>query len=204
MRKLLLFIGFLVAGNLVSFGQRFEGGILGGLNASQVDGDTFSGYHKPGIALGGFVQTELSRTVYIGMELKFMQKGSRNVDSLATNGQIKYVMRLNYVDLPVYLGIRTSDKISVLLGMSTGYLISGTEINDYGKFPEEDRHAFNEFDIQGILGFRFQFTKRLYVDLRGNYSVVPIRKQPGNPLYYWKSNQFSNLLSTTVLYRLDY
>jgi len=204
MRKLLLFIGFLVAGNLVSFGQRFEGGILGGLNASQVDGDTFSGYHKPGIALGGFVQTELSRTVYVGMELKFMQKGSRNVDSLATNGQIKYVMRLNYVDLPVYLGIRTSDKISVLLGMSTGYLISGTEINDYGKFPEEDRHAFNEFDIQGILGFRFQFTKRLYVDLRGNYSVVPIRKQPGNPLYYWKSNQFSNLLSTTVLYRLDY
>jgi len=204
MRKLLLFIGFLVAGNLVSFGQRFEGGILGGLNASQVDGDTFSGYHKPGIALGGFVQTELSPTIYVGMELKFMQKGSRNVDSLATNGQIKYVMRLNYVDLPVYLGIRTSDKISVLLGMSTGYLISGTEINDYGKFPEEDRHAFNEFDIQGILGFRFQFTKRLYVDLRGNYSVVPIRKQPGNPLYYWKSNQFSNLLSTTVLYRLDY
>ena len=204
MRKLLLFIGFLVAGNLVSFGQRFEGGILGGLNASQVDGDTFSGYHKPGIALGGFVQTELSPTIYVGMELKFMQKGSRNVDSLATNGQIKYIMRLNYVDLPVYLGIRTSDKISVLLGMSTGYLISGTEINDYGKFPEEDRHAFNEFDIQGILGFRFQFTKRLYVDLRGNYSVVPIRKQPGNPLYYWKSNQFSNLLSTTVLYRLDY
>jgi len=204
MRKLLLFIGFLVAGNLVSYGQRFEGGILGGLNASQVDGDTFSGYHKPGIALGGFVQTELSRTVYIGMELKFMQKGSRNVDSLATNGQIKYIMRLNYVDLPVYLGIRTSDKISVLLGISTGYLISGKEINDYGPFPEEDQHAFNEFDIQGILGFRFQFTKRLYVDLRGNYSVVPIRKQPGNPLYYWKSNQFSNLLSTTVLYRLDY
>jgi len=40
--------------------------------------------------------------------------------------------------------------------------------------------------------------------LRGAYSVLPIRKQKGDPLWYWKSNQFNNLLSTTVLYRLDF
>ncbi|BBE18051.1 hypothetical protein AQPE_2211 [Aquipluma nitroreducens] len=204
MKQFYLIVLLLTIVSLSGFSQRFEGGVLVGLNASQVDGDNYSGYHKPGVALGGFVQTNLSRTVYAGMELKFAQKGSRNIDSLATDGQIKYIMRLNYVDLPVYLGIRTSERISLLVGMSPGYLISGREYNDYGKLTEQDQKAFSEFDLQGLLGFRFQFTKRLFVDLRGAYSVLPIRKQKGDPLWYWKSNQFNNLLSTTVLYRLDF
>jgi opacity protein-like surface antigen len=187
-----------------AFSQRFEGGAIAGINASQVDGDTYSGYKKPGIVFGAYVQTNLSRNLYVGMELKFAQKGSRNVDSLATNGQIKYVMRLNYAELPVYLGIRTSEKISLLIGLSPGYLISGNEYNDYGKFQAADQKPFNSFDLEGMIGFRFQFTKRLFVDLRGAYSLTPIREQSGDPLWYWKSNQFNNLLSTTVLYRLDF
>ncbi len=204
MKQFYLIVLLLTIVSLRGFSQRFEGGVLVGLNASQVDGDNYSGYHKPGIALGGYVQTNLSRTVYAGMELKFAQKGSRNIDSLATDGQIKYIMRLNYVDLPVYLGFRTGERISLLVGVSPGYLISGTEFNDYGKLTEQDQKAFSEFDLQGLLGFRFQFTKRLFVDLRGAYSVLPIRKQKGDPLWYWRSNQFNNLLSTTVLYRLDF
>lgn len=204
MKPFYLIILLLTITSLTGFAQRFEGGALIGLNASQVDGDNYSGYHKPGVALGGFVQTNLSRTIYAGMELKLMQKGSRNIDSLVTDGQIKYIMRLNYVDLPVYLGIRTSERISLLVGVSPGYLISGREYNDYGKLTEQDQKAFSEFDLQGLLGFRFQFTKRLFVDLRGAYSVLPIRKQKGDPLWYWRSNQFNNLLSTTVLYRLDF
>ena len=204
MKQFVLLTSLIVLAGINSFAQRFEGGIVAGFNASQVDGDNYSGYHKPGIALGGFVQTNLSRTVYAAMELKFMQKGSRNIDSLATDGQIKYIMRLNYIDLPFYLGIRTSEKMSVLVGISPGYLLSGTEYNDYGKFVEEDQNPFNEIDLQGFLGFRFQATRRLFIDLRGAYSLLPIREQQGDPLWYWKSNQFSNLLSTTVLYRLDF
>ncbi|OFX56855.1 MAG: hypothetical protein A2066_19165 [Bacteroidetes bacterium GWB2_41_8] len=204
MKRFILILLVLSIGSFWSLAQRFEGGVLGGLNASQVDGDTYSGYHKPGFALGGYVQVELSRTVYTGMELKLMQKGSRNIDSLATDGRIKYIMRLNYVDLPFYLGIRTSDKISLLFGISPGYLLSGNEYDDYGKFAEQDQNLFNSIDLQGFFGFRFQINRRLYVDLRGAYSVLPIREQEGEPLWYWKSNQFNNLLSTTVLYRLDF
>lgn len=204
MKNLFLLMFLFIMVSSPAFAQRFEGGVIGGFNASQVDGDNYSGYHKPGIAFGGYVQTNLSRTVYAGMELKFMQKGSRNIDSLAINGQIKYIMRLNYVDLPVYLGIRTSERISLLIGMSPGYLINGREYNDYGKLAEQDQHPFNSLDLQAFLGFRFQFTKRLFVDLRGAYSLLPIREHPGNVLWYWKSNQFNNILSTTVLYRLDF
>ena len=204
MKHFLLIFFLLGITSMFSYSQRFEGGVLAGLNASQVDGDTFSGYRKAGVVLGGYVQTNLSQTIFAAMELKFAQKGSRNVDSLATDGRIKYVMRLNYAEMPIYLGIRTSDRITILAGLSAGYLISGNEYDDYGKIQEEDQHPFNAIDVEALLGFRFQLTKRLFIDLRGAYSLLPIRKQAGDPLWYWKSNQFSNLLSTTLLYRLDF
>lgn len=204
MKKSRLILFLLLALQIVSYSQRFEGGFLGGLIASQVDGDQFKGYHKPGVTIGGYVQTDLTRSVYAGMELKFIQKGSRNVDSLATDGQIKYVMRLNYVDMPVYLGIRNSEKISFVLGLSPGYMITGNEYNDYGKFVEADQKPFYRMDLQGLLGFRFQFTRKLMIEVRGAYSLRPIRKQAGDPLWYWKSNQFNNLLSTTAYYRIDF
>ena len=206
MKHFLLIMFLLGITSMFSYSQRFEGGVLGGLNASQVDGDTYSGYNKPGIVAGGYVQTNLSRTVFVSMELKFAQKGSRHVDSLAVDGQRKYIMRLNYAEMPIYLGIRTSEKVSLLAGLSTGYLISGTEYDIYGKFVQADQHPFNALDIEAMLGFRFKMTDRLSVDLRGAYSMVPIRgKYTGNSqLYYWRDNQFNNLLNTTILYRLDF
>jgi hypothetical protein len=205
MKHIYLILFLLGISTMLSYSQRFEGGLLGGLNASQVDGDTFSGYHKAGIVLGGYAQTNLSRNVFAAMELKFAQKGSRNVDSLATDGQIKYIMRLNYAEMPIYLGIRTGERISLLAGMSAGYLVRGTEYNDYGKLTSEDQHPFKAFDVEAMIGFRFKMTDRLFVDMRGAYSVLPIRQKiPGLSLYYWRDNQFNNLLNTTVIYRLDF
>jgi hypothetical protein len=205
MRYFLLIIFLIGATAMSSFSQRFEGGLLGGLNGSQVDGDTHNGYHKAGIVLGGYAQTDISRNLFAAMELKFAQKGSRNVDSLAIDGQIKYIMRLSYVEMPVYLGIRTSEKTSLIAGASFGYLISGKEFNDYGEFPPQDQHPFNAFDLEAMLGFRFQITDRLFIDVRGAYSVIPIRERIENAnLIERRYNQFNNLLSTTVLYRLDF
>jgi len=204
MKQFLLGLLLLGLTGFNSYSQRFEGGIIAGLNASQVDGDTYSGYNKPGIVAGGYVLTNISRTLFTGFELKFSQKGSRkNPDPKATDDQSKYIMRLNYAEMPVYLGIRTSERISLLAGLSAGYLINGTEFDNYGKFVAEDQYPFKALDVEGFLGFRFKMTDRLSIDVRGAYSLIPIRDQPGDPVWYWKSNQFSNLLSTTLVYRLD-
>src|SRR5665647_1348054 len=100
MKHIYLILFLLTITSMFSYAQRFEGGVLGGLNASQVDGDTYSGYKKPGVVIGGYVQTNLSQTVFVAMELKFAQKGSRNIDSLAVDGRKKYIMRLNYAEMP--------------------------------------------------------------------------------------------------------
>jgi len=205
MKHICLILFLLGITSMHSYSQGFEGGVLAGLNASQVDGDTYSGYNKPGIVAGGFVQTNLSRMIFTGMELKFTQKGSRkNPDPKAIDYQPSYLMRLSYAEIPLYLGVRTSEKISVLAGLSAGYLIRGTEYYDNEKLDEPVKHPFNVIDVQGFLGFRFKLSNRLFIDLRGAYSLLPIRAKPGNSTIYWDDSQFSNLLATTILYRLDF
>lgn len=198
---LLMLITFV---GMTAFSQRFEGGVLAGLNASQVDGDSYSGYKKPGIVAGAYVLTNFSRTIYSGMEIKFAQKGSRKNPNPKTNDQEIYKMRLNYIDLPVYMGFRTSEKSSILAGLSVGYLMSSAEYDNYGELQVQGQSGFNDFDIQGLVGIRFQMTERLSIDLRGAYSILPIRELPGEAVSYWQDSQFSNLLSTTLLYRLDF
>jgi len=204
MKQFTVLIILLFFAGVAGYSQSFQGGVLAGLNASQVDGDTYSGYHKAGIVAGAYVLTNLSRTVFSGMEIKFAQKGSQKNPNPKTGDQETYKMRLNYIDIPVYLGVHSSEKTSLLGGVSAGYLMSATESDNNGKFPPEDQHAFNKIDIQGILGVRYQMTDRLSIDLRGAYSLVPIRNQTGTGLDYWRSNQFNNVLNTTLLYRLDF
>ncbi len=200
MRKLMLFSFFLLT-VLFLRAQNFEGGLIGGLNASQVEGDFTKGYHKPGVIAGAYVQRELSRTVYAGMEIKYAQKGSRKSPSEKDVEKEKYIMRLGYIDLPVYMGFRTSENISILFGLSAGYLMHSGEYNNYGLFPEEDRHDFNNFDFQAFMGSRFEITDRLTLDLRFAYSFLPIRDLEGDIYWYWWDDQYNNVISTCLYYR---
>ncbi len=202
MKKLLFVVSVLFLG-FGGMAQRFEGGILAGFNGTQVAGDAYEGYHKPGILTGGYVQTDLAPAVFAGLELKFSQKGSRSRQDPKNPVPDKYIMRLNYADLPVYFGFRTNDVVSVVGGVSFGYLINSVEINEDGKFPPEDQVAFNDFDLQPFVGFRFEITDRIKSDLRLAYSVLPVRGKPDNDLWYWRQNQFNNVISFALYYRLD-
>jgi|WetSurMetagenome_2_1015567.scaffolds.fasta_scaffold59076_3 opacity protein-like surface antigen len=204
MKKICNLILFLV---LITgaYAQRFEGGLVGGYNATQVDGDIYKGYNKPGILAGAFVQTDLAPAFFAGLEIKYSQKGSRNkIDPKAVEPK-KYIMRLGYIDVPLYFGFRANDRISVVGGISAGYLIHAKEYNENGVFVEQDQHKFNNFDLEPFLGFQFDLLDRLKVDLRFAYSVVPIRGQPGEnaTTIYWLNNQFNKVISLALYYRLN-
>lgn len=185
--------------------QRFEGGILAGYNATQVEGDTYKGYNKPGILAGVYVQTDVAPAVFAGMEIKYSQKGARNRMKPKDADPEKYVMRLNYIDVPFFMGFRTNDRGAIVGGFSAGYLLSGKEFDEYGEFVIEDQNAFKSFDLQPFLGFQFDMLDQLKLDLRFAFSVLPIRGQPGENAtnYYWLNNQFNNVISLAMYYRLD-
>ena len=129
--------------------QRFEGGILAGFNATQVEGSKYNGYNKPGILAGLYVQTDLAPAISAGMEIKYSQKGARN--RIKPNEPVteKYIMRLGYIDVPVYLGFRTGENGSILAGISAGYLMHANEFDENGPFPDESVKAFKNIRSDG-------------------------------------------------------
>jgi hypothetical protein len=180
--------------------QRFDGGILAGFNGTQVEGDSYKGYHKPGAVAGFYVQSDLAPAIFAAMEIKFNQKGARK--NPTTKDPTKYIMRLNYIDMPIYAAFRTSDKGSILAGIQPGYLLSGKEFNEYGEFPPEDQSPFNNLDLQVLVGFQFDFLDRVKADLRFALSVLPIRDKPGDTNYYWHDSQFNNVISLALYYQI--
>ena len=214
MQKPIWIILLLVIMASITTAQRFEGGILGGFNGTQVEGDRYKGYNKPGLLVGAFVQTDLAPAVFAGMELKYSQKGARSRSLLKQNkiignenGEIpeepistKYIMRLGYAEMPFFVGFRTSEFISVVGGVSFGYLMHAAEYDDYGRFPEEDEQAFNHLDIQPFVGFQYDLLDQLKLDLRLAYSVLPIRGKPVDN-YYWITSQYNNVISMALYYK---
>lgn len=202
MKNKLFFAALLLMICNVALAQRFNGGILAGLNASQVEGDIYRGYHKPGILGGFYVETDLAPAVFMGMEIKYAQKGSRK--KVTDKDPEKYIMRLGYIDVPVYLAFRTNQRGAVLAGLSTGFLVHSKELDNYGEFPKEDQNAFNTIDLQPFLGFQFDFLDNLKADLRFALSVLPIRGRQGEDgtNYYWQNNQFNNVISLAAYYQI--
>jgi len=198
-KKLLIPIFFLFAANM-AIAQRFDGGALLGFNASQVEGDTFKGYHKPGLVAGFYVETDLAPAIFAAMEIKYSQKGARK--KVTDKDPTTYIMRLNYIDIPVYAAFRSSERTAIIAGVSSGFLLSGKEFNEYGEFPPEEQNAFSTFDLQGLLGFQVDFAENLKTDLRFAYSVLPIRDKPVDSNYYWKSNQFNNVITLALYYQI--
>jgi len=198
-KKLLFSVLLLLAVNLV-FAQRFDGGALLGFNASQVEGDTYKGYNKPGIVAGFYVETDIAPAIFAAMELKYSQKGARKKST--DKDPTKYIMRLNYIDLPIYMAFRTSENSAIIGGISTGFLISGKELNEYGEFPSEDQNSFNTIDLQPLVGFQFDFLENLKADLRFALSVLPVRGKPANTNYYWQNNQFNNVITLALYYQI--
>ena len=202
MRYKLLYVLFLVLTSSFALAQRFDGGILAGLNASQVEGDIYRGYHKPGIAAGFYVETDIAPAVFMAMEIKYSQKGSRK--KVTDKDPTKYIMRLGYIDVPVYAAFRTNDRGAVIAGVSTGFLVNSKEMDNYGEFPKESQNAFNTIDLQPILGFQFDFMENLKADLRIAFSVLPVRGRQAEDgtNYYWQNNQFNNVITLAVYYQI--
>ena len=114
MKKIALLI--LICIPFAGLTQKFNGGVLAGGLVSQVDGDTWVGYHKFGFLAGAFVRLEISPRSSFQMEMEYIQKGSRhNVDSNNFSDQ-PYLLRLHYLEIPVLYQFSFGKRFSVEAG----------------------------------------------------------------------------------------
>ena len=209
-RLFLLYIVLAGYGQAIAQEQRvFNGGLILGANFTQVDGDSYYGYHKVGLNAGGIVCAHFSSKVGVSLELLYSQKGSRGVsvyESYAIGTYIeKYNMNLNYVEVPLMLHL-FHGRYDYEAGISYARLIKSSESvqSDRPVIIDPVLNRFNTTDLNYVVGLSRRMYKTLYVNARFQYSIISIRPTSRIPYGYSYSDkgQFNNLFNLRLVYYL--
>jgi opacity protein-like surface antigen len=204
---ILLFLPFVLPE--VSWAQRFNGGVVAGICASQVDGDTYAGFDKLGFQGGVFVNTKFSDAWGAQMEIKYNGKGARkrtSKDDFET-----YSLTLHYIDLPLMVNFTIKEKYILDAGLVPGYLFAKNgEENGY-KFTDEEISAFKKFDLSWLLGFNYKITDNFIANIRYSYSLFSIRDYENIDANYgiiaqifgYTNGDYNNFLTMGIYYQFD-
>lgn len=184
-------------------GQFFNGGITAGVAGSQVAGDTYSGFHKAGIFVGGFVNLQISKRSIFQLELEYFQKGSRKNPDAEKDDYDQYLFRVNYIEMPVLYQYVVNDRFKLEAGPSLGFLTGYYEEKDTEEIKGGNRPAYVTFQINA--GLYVSLTHRLMFNLRTNNSLLNIRSRnaTGDVLRIFPGNygQFNDCLVMSFVYQ---
>ncbi len=179
----------------------FFTGIVAGINAAQIDGDTYAGFHKAGLNAGFVSFVKFSPKVLGSIELLYSQKGARNatvINSPAVGSvPIIYTAKLNYVEIPLTLDYLVADKILFGLGLSYSRLISDKEEMDSytGAGTSTLENTYRKQDINYLLAVSYQLSGNLFARARYQYSMLSIRDAQKIPIQFGTPRQFNNLFA---------
>ena len=200
MRKSRLIIVILFLIQIKCVGQRFNGFVYTGISTSQVSGDALGGFDKAGVILGAGVVSDVSRNhkTLVGMEIGYIQKGSRKPSKLAQGDVATYLLRLNYLEVPLYLKHAITSKFYAYAGGAIGVLTSSLEENEMGVSYDV---PFNKFDVSILGGMEYEITSHWHMNLRLIQSVAPIREFGGEvPYAFFDNGQYNTVLAFTLNY----
>jgi hypothetical protein len=185
----------------------FFGGVVAGANFSQVDGDNYAGYRKTGLNIGGIVYARFAKHVAGSLEILYAEKGSNSSTVKRTNSGTadinSYNIKLNYAEIPVMINYFDKNKANFGLGLSYAQLISSAEtatttsaaLNDTLHF---ERYPFKKNDINFIIGGSLRFFKGFYINLRFQYSILPVREDWNKE--FGRANHYNNLWTFRIMY----
>ncbi len=157
-------------GKAQEFDRRFHPVLFLGIVASQVDGDLYGSYSKAGLN-GGFGITRAIHPKWnFDLGISYVQKGSRKNINPKDNDYTFYILRLNYVEIPLLFKYHIKT-FNIVFGINAGYLISSHEESHVGLIT----YPFKKTDFCASLGLEFKMTEKLSVMIKTNYSVRPVR-----------------------------
>lgn len=179
--------------------QNFNAGMIVGISTTQVEGDLYGGFNKVGPMAGLFVYRHFSERSAAEMQLYYIQKGSRKNNNPA-KGDIKfYLLRLNYIEVPLLYRYQQSDKLSFEVGPAFGTLISAYEEDENGETILEK--PFNDFELSGQIGINYEIFTNLVLNTRASYSLIPVREPSArNTFRYFDQGQFNSVVSFAIKY----
>lgn len=169
------------------FSQRFIGGITGGMNISQIDGDDLAGYNKVGLIGGGYVSTILSDRWQLSLELLYSQQGSRQSSSDGFYGTFDKI-QLNFVEVPVLINFKEW-KFHVQGGLSYLRLIDRKLIETTG-VDVTDQFPLQEGTFSMIFGLTYFSSEQWGYNFRWTKGIQDLQKGTGNSRWLVKNISF--------------
>ena len=153
------------------YAQRFKGGLHIGLLATQVDGDDFSGYKKPGLFFGGFSNIPFyDGKMKLQLEIDYAQKGSRSPSANA----FRYKIVLHQVEVPVVFGWKFWKEFSLEAGISVNIIAGANEYFNNEIIPRNEGGCkFKFIETGAIAGVNYTFSEHYALFFRFNYSLFP-------------------------------
>ena len=154
--------------------RRFKAGVLVGFNASQIDGDGYTGFDKAGALIGGYVYSDIAEKFRVQFELNYTQKGSRDPvgsDSINLNF---YRIALDYMEIPLLFQYRNK-KFLYEVGPSLGVLVRSVEEDANGILEgQQENFDFHATEIAYHLGVSYQLMDQLSAGARYSRSLLPV------------------------------
>ena len=181
--------------------QNFNAQLLGGMNVSQVDGDSYGGYNQPGI-LGGFSIYRNANDKYnYGFEMLYSQKGSHK--KTTPDDPLIFRLRYSYICMPLFIDFKqlgvSLKKITIRAAVSPNIKITSTV--DFGY--DWQYNSIRPFEISGLVSINYKFNQQLGIMIRHENSLISIGT-PGSGSNYKVSSRglYNRLVSFVVSYDL--
>lgn len=192
---------FLICTQL-GFAQRFSVGTLTGVNASQVSGDGYGGFDKAGLLIGLYSHTSFSEKLDLQFEINYSQKGSRRNPKTSEGDNDFFLLRTNYIEVPVMLQFRKK-KFTYEGGVFVGQLIGDhlEDENGVGRI-DPNLNQLKDRDLGVLIGLNYNFTEHLIMNWRINSSVIPFRDFDSGSRFQFKSGLYHHYLSFSMRYEL--
>lgn len=197
--KKIVFIFFIVFlfSSKIQAQQRFKAGVKLGLSTSQVAGDTYSGFHKAGLAGGGYVTGKLNTNWTAQFEIIYIQKGSKHNYNEEAGDFTYYFLQLDYIEVPLLFQFHQK-KFTFELGPGFGFLIKEKEYNHVQDLT--GYRPFNKNEITLNIGISYIIYKRLGMNWRYTNSVSSIRSHASGASTWNNPGQRNNVITFSLTY----
>ncbi len=176
----LFFLLFFSFGN-VAVAQKIKAQLIGGITASQINGDGDSGFRKLGFTGGFGAFIPIKNKFSFSFEGLYSSRGASSAlkcsDSTCIDG-FKFKINTTYVEVPILLNYRDKSNVSFGAGVSIGRLIRYSyQENGYATIEPRDLDLENNnMDYSALAEGSYRMFDNVWINLRYQYSIVPFAK----------------------------
>ncbi len=197
--KYLLFLSISLSVLILS-AQNFNAGILAGINASQVSGDTYGGFNKAGLLIGVYSDIDVKNNLNLQFEINYSQKGSRKNPKSDETDTDFFLLRMNYIEVPVMLRWKKKN-FTYEAGLYLGQLVGDHLEDENGVFElDPNLNQFSQTDFGGLIGLNYNFTEHLIMNWRLNNSITTIREYDSGGSFIFDNGMFHHYFSFSFRY----